>query len=304
MEMTTKRIFINSTGRTGTQFFAKYLNKMIPNSVALHEPGTPWIRKTKQLLEQINDYGLYHLTLGQSKNTHSMYKLSRDYIAKEISREKAIKNILKINNKVDSLNKAKVCVYSSGHIYGLLDLLDEVYPDSKFVFIVRDPRDWINSAMNKFEFTLYGSVEIFYRKISLKPDCFENDPYMSKWEHMSKFEKYCWFYNKVNNIALTAMKDKNNFKVFKYEDIFLSENKAQQFNNVLEFATDFEEGKLEYTNIHKYLNVKIDSVRIDEQAKWHNWPKEKAQIMAEHCGKLMKQFGYGNESNWREKLGL
>ncbi|MFI3214953.1 MAG: hypothetical protein R3Y24_16715, partial [Eubacteriales bacterium] len=143
--MSKKRIFISSTGRTGTQFFAKYLRVMIENSVSLHEPGTPWFSKPKQLFGQIKDYGLYHLSIGQGKNTHSMYKLSRDYIAGDITKEKACENILSINRTVDALCKEDIIVYSSGHIYGLLGLLDQVYDDSRFVFIIRDPREWIGS---------------------------------------------------------------------------------------------------------------------------------------------------------------
>ncbi len=297
-----RRIFITSTGRTATQFFAKYLNQIIENSVALHEPGTPWVFKTRQLLTQIRDFGVYHLTIGQGKNTHSMYKLSRDYVAGDITKEQAIKNIKRINGVVENLHNCDVFVYSSGHIYGLIDLLDEAYPDSRFVFVVRDPREWIGSALKKFSYTLYGPVELFFKNLSLQPNCFKDDPYLEKWDTLSKFEKYCWFYNRLNNLALTTMQGRPNFKVFKYEDLFLHEDKNTHFNGLLEFATNFNSGKAPFNNASKYIHKRIDSQQKKEHTNWEKWTTEQAEIMMKHCGKLMDEFGYGKETLWREKL--
>ncbi|WP_249030397.1 sulfotransferase domain-containing protein [Tannockella kyphosi] len=299
--MSKKRIFICSTGRTATQFFAKYLNMMIEDSVSLHEPGTPWFSKPKQLLSQIKDYGLFHMSFGQGMNNHSMYKLSRDYIAGTISKEEACKNARKINNQVDALYKENVVVYSSGHIYGLLGLLDEIYQDSRFVFIIRDPRTWIYSALNKTEYSLYGPIEFFFRNISLQPNCFKEDPYLKDWTSFSKFEKYCWFYNKLNTYVLEEMKNKDNFQVFKYEDIFLTEDKKRNFEELLNFATDFSYQKISATFIPELIDKKIDSKQ--PSTSWDLWNKEDALIMEKHCGKLMRQFGYGNEEKWKTIIG-
>lgn len=299
--MSKKRVFISSTGRTGTQFFAKYLQVMIENSVSLHEPGTPWFSKPKQLMSQVKDYGVYHLSFGQGKNTHSMYKLSRDYMAGAIAKEKACENILAINKKVDALCDSDVVVYSSGHIYGLLGLLDEVYDDSRFVFIVRDPRTWIGSALNKTEYSLYGPIEIFFRKISLQPSCLKDDPYKDQWKSMSKFEKYCWFYNKLNENAIGEMEDKTNFQVFRYEDIFLSENKSENFKSMLDFATDFESGEVRCTYFPELIDKKVDS-KSKKAANWETWTQEEARIMMKHCGEIMKKYGYGEEEAWKKLI--
>ena len=52
------------------------MSKMIADCTSIHEPGTPWLTKLAKLPQQINKYGLYHMTLGQLKPTHSMFKLS------------------------------------------------------------------------------------------------------------------------------------------------------------------------------------------------------------------------------------
>ncbi|MFI3169330.1 MAG: hypothetical protein R3Y06_05240 [Faecalibacterium sp.] len=302
--MPKKRVFISSTGRTGTQFFAKYLNVMIEKSVSLHEPGTPWFSKPKQLLGQIRDYGVIHLSFGQGSNKSCMYKLSRDFIAGKITKQSACDNILKMNNKVDALyaKDAEVVVYSSGHIYGLLGLIDEIYEDSRFVFILRDPRTWIGSALYKVEYSLYGPIEWFYRKISLQPSCYQSDPYLAQWHSMSKFEKYCWFYNKLNEIVLTEMQDKPNFKVFRYEDVFLAEDKAVHFKELLDFATDFSTDAPEYTFQAALIDNKVDSKQQQSRSTWEDWSPKKAQIMMKHCGKIMQAYGYGEEEAWKEKL--
>lgn len=301
--MPKKRVFISSTGRTATQFFAKYLNVMVEGSVSLHEPGTPWFSKPKQLLGQVRDYGVYHLSLGQGSNKHSMYKLSRDYVAGDISKENACKNIVQMNDKVDALyaKDAEVVVCSSGHIYGLMGLLDEIYSDSRFVFVLRDPRTWIGSALHKIEYSLYGPIEIFYRKISLQPSCFSDDPYLAQWRKMSKFEKYCWFYAKLNEIVLSEMQDKPNFRVFRYEDIFLSEQKTEHFQELLTFATDFSAGAMPCHFKAELMGKKVDS-KQSAPASWEGWTPEQAQIMQKHCGKIMQQYGYGTEQTWQDKI--
>lgn len=300
--MSKERIFISSTGRTATQFFAKHFNSMIENSVSLHEPGTPWFSKPKKLIGQIRDYGLYHLTLGQRKNNHSMYKLSRDYVAGDINKDKACENILTINNKVDKLcGDAQTVVYSSGHIYGLLGLLDQLYEDSRFIFIVRDPREWIGSALNKTEYSLYGPIELILHKLSLQPCCIDEDPYAKVWKKLSKFEKYCWFYNKLNELVLLEMEHKSNFKVFKYEDILLSDDKIENFKSMLDFATDFQSGKIEYTFNPAVLGKKVDSKQAKAVA-WKDWTDNQVEIMNKHCGDMMERFGYGTEEEWKNKL--
>lgn len=300
--MSKKRIFISSTGRTGTQFFAKYLHVMIANGVSLHEPGTPWISKPKRLLQQIRDYGLYHLTLGQGKNTHSMYKLSRDFMAQEVTGEQAKQNILAINGQVDRLvPQAQVVVYSSGHIYGLLGLLDEVYEDSRFVFIIRDPRDWIGSALNKTEYSLYGPIEWIFRKISLQPSCLKDDPYTHQWKGMSKFEKYCWYYQNLNENAIEEMAGKGNFRIFRYEDIFLSEEKSTHFKAMLDFATAFDSGQWDCHFQGDLIDKKVDSKQSAAKG-WLDWSPEQAKLMHQHCGPLMAAYGYGTEEAWLEKL--
>lgn len=304
--MPKKRVFVSSTGRTGTQFFAEYLNLMIEQSVSLHEPGTPWISKPKKLLGQIRDYGPYHLFFGQASNRRSMYKLSRDFTAGDISEQAACENALNINDKVDTLyaKDAEVVVYSSGHIYGVMGLLDQLYDDCRFVFIVRDPRTWIGSALHKIEFSLYGPIEWFFHNISLQPNCFANDPYAAQWRKMSKFEKYCWYYNKINTLAFQQMADKPNFKVFRYEDVFLSKNKAKVFEELLSFATDFMGGRAKCHFDPTLIDKKVDSKQSAQTARegWRSWTPEQAQMMQKHCGALMQAYGYGQEDAWQAKL--
>lgn len=295
-----KRIYISSTGRTATQFFAKYFKEMIECSISLHEPGTPWFSKPKRLLKQVKNYGIYQLSIGQGKNTHSMYKLSRDVIAGDITHEKACQNIINIDNRIDIPEGTEVMVYSSGHIYGLLGLLDEVYEDSRFIFVIRDPRNWIGSALNKVEYSLYGPIEIFFRHISLQPSCCQDDPYRDEWKTMTKFEKYCWFYNKLNENAINEMKDKENFKVFRYEDIFLSDHKVENFKDMLSFATDFKSGQVKCNYLEGIIDRKVDSKQ--SHSSWEEWTPEQAKLMMKHCGNIMKEYGYGEEVSWKTKI--
>jgi len=299
-----KRIFINSTGRTGTQFFAKNLGQMIEGAVALHESGTPWLSKPKKLLKQVGDYGIFHLTLGQGLSSHSFYKLSRDVVAGQVGRYEALSYTENIVGKTDALYKEDIIIESSGHIYGVLDVLDELYDDSRFIYIVRDPRTWIESALKKTEYSLYGPVELLYKNISLQPKCFKDDPYKDQWPFMSKFEKYCWFYNKMNEVAIQSMIGKENFKIYRYEDIFLSPYKSFHFKDLLNFATDFNDGQIKSNFFPALLNKRVDSKTSSaESLEWEKWDKPKAKILYKHCKHWMTEFEYGQELLWKEKIG-
>jgi hypothetical protein len=121
---------------------------------------------------------------------------------------------------------------------------------------------------------------------------------------MSKFEKFAWYYNKLNTLVLESMKDKKNFKLYRYEDLFLGEKKEENFIDLLEFSTKFDDGfSRNYTFEPSFLKKKINSASDEYKIPhWKNWDKKKAQILQKHCGDLMDMFGYGKEPEWLEKL--
>jgi hypothetical protein len=297
-------VFINSTGRTGTQFLAEVMSKMIEDCTSLHEPGTPWISKADKWLGQVKKFGLYHMTLGQLKASHSMFKLSAERIRNNLDFKDIKNNIINMRKDLISQSRGGIYIESSGHIYGLLDILDQVFENSKFIFIIRDPRDWVRSALNTFEYILYGPLDLKFADLSIKASDLPEDEYYESWNEMSMFEKYCWYYNKLNSFVLSQMEGRNNFEIYRHEDLFSEETRDQTFVDMLKFAAEFPDGfkrNIDYKS--ELMDEKIHSnAEAAKTPPWQDWNKRQAEIVEKHCGSWMRKFNYGGEKNWLEKI--
>lgn len=291
-------VFITSSGRTATQFLANSLSKMVDNCAAFHEPGTLWLTKPKKWIQQTRQFGLYAMTLGQMSKKHCMFKLSNYRYNGYITDEETAEYIYHMrNNFINNLNHG-LYIESSGHIYALLDIMDKVFVNSKYIFIIRDPRTWIQSALTTFEYILYGPIDIPFLKLSPKAKNLPNDPYKDKWKNMSKFEMYCWFYSILNNFIMQSMEGKENFKIYRFEDLFLSDKKEEYFKDMLEFISTYKDGEKEKVIFKKELLKEKKHSNACKYTSWRKWSPKKAKILQEHCGELMKKFGYGEEEEW------
>ncbi len=297
-------IFISSTGRTGTQFLAKVMSMMIDNCTSFHEPGTPWLTKPKKLIRQIRRYGLYHMTVGQVKPTHSIYKLSADRVSKRVVNREAKEYIKRMRKDLIANVNEEIYLESSGHLYGVLDLLDDIFSNSKFVFIIRDPRRWIKSALNTLEYTIYGPMDPSFLKLSIKASDFAKDSYFNKWDKMSKFEKYCWYYNKLNSYVFNKMEGRDNFKVYRHEDLFHKDRRDEFFVDMLSFVSKFpDDFNRNYEYKRELMDKKVHSnAKKEKISDWQEWSSHLAKKLDEHCGEWMERFNYGTEDEWQDKL--
>ena len=280
------------------------MSEMIADCTSIHEPGTPWLTKLDKLPKQIRRFSLYHMTLGQLKPSHSMYKLSTDRCRGVVSDKEAKEYIYNMRQGLIKQLDSGIYVESSGHMYGALDLLREVFPKSKIVFIIRDPRDFVRSALNTLEYILYGPLDIDLLKLSLRAKYLSDDPYSQKWEQMSKFEKYCWYYNYLNKFVFSKLESSENFKVYRFEDLFNPATRDRYFSEMLEFSSAFADGfNREFNYQADLMEQKVHSnAKKKKFPKWREWSTKRAQILQEHCGAWMERFDYGGEEEWQEKL--
>ena len=108
------------------------------------------------------------MTLGQFNPENSMFKLSTDRLAGRLSKDEVTDYIIKMREDLINSIETEIYLESSGHLFGALDKIDEIYPDSNFLFIIRDPRNWVKSAMNTFQYILYGPLQIYQQVIIKK----------------------------------------------------------------------------------------------------------------------------------------
>ena len=76
----TNKIFIISAGRTGTKLFGDYLDKIIPDSLSLHEPDTINLLNFKSLLKKIKRQSISELLILKSLGYLGSRNISLKYL--------------------------------------------------------------------------------------------------------------------------------------------------------------------------------------------------------------------------------
>ncbi len=297
-------IFLSSTGRTGTKFFGETMSTMIRDCVSVHEPDTTRVTKPRDWIKKMARFGAPKMLWGQYRECYSFGKLSTTR-HRGITKDKKAGQFI-IDNRLEYIEHFRKNLYiESNHIvYGVLDLITELFPNSKVIWIMRDPRTWIRSAINSYAYPLYGIWDWNALNLSVRAYNFPEDPSAVKWKNMSKFEKYCWYYSNINNRAFELMQKVPDCRIFRYEDLFNKKERDHYFNEMLEYATVFNDGfRADYNYMPELLSVKIHAAASKRRlSKWENWNDTLVKIMDYHCGDLMQRFNYGNEPQWQEKL--
>lgn len=182
---------------------------------------------------------IFNLTLCKSGTTSLEY-LANKYIKKKVypymslfyNNEDLLKNFFVLKNfKIMDKYIIKYDFFSDIPINCLdyYKYLDKNYKNSKFILIIRDKHQWINSyenwlnRLNKINKGKVDTVAKYYWKTNFNNEI-ENYKFKNKNKILELYEEY-------NNKIIEYFKNKNNFLVLKLED---SENinKINKFLNV------------------------------------------------------------------------
>jgi len=247
------KYFIISTGRTGTKFFAKFLNQF-GNVYATHEPSPDFLG------------------------------LAIDYVRGEVSKKEVIKRIEQDRRalcKDIKRKQANVYVESNNRLFSLIDPLRDVFNDYKIIHIIRDGRDYVRSGMSR---EWYTKKDKYPR---LKATYFSNDLYYDKWDTMSRFEKICWRWQKKDGFILDSIKDDPNSITVKFEDIF----KDDDYKGIYQIAEYIGLPKSETDKmIDKMMNRKVNSTSKHIIDKWSSWSQDMVESFEEIAGEHMKKY--------------
>lgn len=204
--------FIISTGRTGTKFFETFFRQVDTGIYSVHEPYPDLFQ------EGINKVRYGYSSDDIKKNIF----LIRSAYLKEISRE-----------------RPRIYVESNPFLPPVLDEIYEVFPKAKFIYISRDPKSYLNSALNKSPGD--DGVSFFYaendtRKRITAKDI--KDKYEKRWEEFSREEKILWYWNYCNLSIIDFFERKRPDKLhLKFEDIFSKDidTKKDSIERILDF---------------------------------------------------------------------
>jgi len=299
MDKEINKIFIISAGRTGTKLFGDHLEKTIPNSFSEHEPDNVDLFNFDNLIKNIKRQSFKELFILKGLGQLGSRNISLRYLNNTFSKEKALE---KIKYERRWIEGCKFYFEANQQLYGLTNILPEI-PNSKVLLFFRDPRDWVRSIINKGK--AYTDKDILY-KINVggfKRISPENlDKKSENWKNYNQFQRICWVWNYINTNFYNSINGNNqNIRHYFFEDIFIKNNE-NTIRDFLEFALDeyFEE---EYVaRLQKMLQNKVNENTKQEFHKWHDWDKKHCQDLHYFCGDLMQKLGYGNETEWLEKI--
>jgi len=278
-------------------FFQRFFAEMISDCISLHEPDYLNFdqyrglgEKAVQMARQVGEVGL--LILLQKIFHGGLVELSDARVRGQITYEEAVRKLLAQRWKFVECQRGALYVESSSAYYGLIDVLKDVYESHRIAYIIRDGRFWVQSKMNFGR--MYNKCRVRTLVSHAWPTALEfiDDPYRIKWDAMTRFEKICWAWSRLNAYAIASIENNPNARLYYFEDIFESQNGADRLAEMVEFLTSFvEAGNICHGFVDEWVNKKVHG-SSKTFGSWQNWTREDKESFKEICGPVMDRAGY------------
>jgi hypothetical protein len=261
-----KIIFILGSGRCGTYSFYKSMEKS-KNIEAHHE-------------------FFFEPTL----------RIACLYQMKKISKN-TVKNFLKQNHYFSIENcKKKIWVNACNALPWISDVLIELFPDAKFMHLVRNGKKVVSSFYNKFNNEMYRDENVkklndhlsnqkknklSSEKKYWRPIPINNKKDLKKFNSSGQFYRICKYWNEINFKIENSLKNTDKKLLFKLEDID-SKKKIEKLSHF--FCISKNDKQHFYNAFKKPTNVSIPKNII--------LTKKQNKIFNEVCGTQMKRYNY------------
>ena len=292
-----KLAFIISGGRTGTLLLGESLSKFIDDCHSEHEPDVLVLGKFKTI-PRIRTFGVWHMIIGRILNQTGTRIIGQKFCRKSISEEKAVALLKRSRKKYHDTIKETLIIESNSQWWALTHLINKAWPAAKIAVIVRDPRDWIRSWINKSgRYDRYDLVA-YIPPGRLTPQKVGDHKWAQHWEDFSTFEKLAWEWMYIySTITSHSTADQENIKLYRFEDLFSTEEDTLE--EMVNFITLHRDKKYGVSEISKLKRITRNS-SSGLMPHWKNWNPDQVASINRICGDLMHKFSYGNEAEWKD----
>ncbi|MFW5808332.1 MAG: sulfotransferase [Spirochaetota bacterium] len=248
-------VFIISTGRSGTSFFASLFSEF-SGTYAVHEPDPTFLHMC-----------ITHASDLQPVEKTARYMLyNRSALCRDAKRSGA-------NRYIESNNR----------LFSLVKPLRFAFPDSRIIHIIRDGRDYVSSGMNR---NWYTADDTDHR---LSAVSFPDDPCHDTWDSMSRFQKICWRWQKKDGFIHDALRDDPKSITVKFEDIFNSIGNSGLYRIIDFIGLTREEAE---PIIKRQIETRINSNKTESFPRWSEWDAHTMARFDDVCGRHMRLYGY------------
>jgi hypothetical protein len=292
-------IIVTSLGRTGTKFFHTLFQEAVSDGTSLHEPDVLNVvqyegtgERVRQFLKQVREAGAYNLIVRKALGRWSLVELSDARVRGTLSYAEAVRRVLSQRGEFVRSRPGAVYVEASIGYYGLIDVLRDVYRHCRVVYVIRDGRDWVRSHMNWGQ--MYGKGKIRSLIAHTWPAACEipDDPYRARWQSLSRFERICWAWVRLNGYALGTVEESPYASVFRFEDVFHSEDRYRHLADLVRFATALPYvAQFATSSLEGWLDRQIHT-SSPQFPSWEGWSMEQRQQFETICGPLMRELNY------------
>jgi len=245
-----RAFFVMSTGRSGTQTLA-HLLKMATNAKVWHHPQPYMIMETQKAYWDAIDKA-------------PVFWSGRGKIVRE-----AWDNGL-IHGETDH-NMTPFC-----------DEIAAAVPGSKFLILVRDPREFVRSGMRRNYFRGTGSWELG----RLRPK--EGDPRSAEWAEKEQFDQVCWLwaetYRHIERMRSEIGEDR--VMVLRFEDLIAGVDATRALFEFLELDGYHED------ETKKILGQKLNAQQVGTFPHPAEWDAELHDRCWAEVGEIAPIYGY------------
>ena len=162
------------------------------------------------------------------------------------------------------------------------DVIAEEIPLSRFIVLVRDPREYVRSGMRRGFYINGGEWD----RGRLRPS--DNDPELADWLSKTTFERVCWLWAKTYEhiLNITGKLDSSRVMVVRFEDLVGNVDTVEQIFSFLGLS-----------GYSKAKSLRILSKRLNRQKGGDyphpaDWSNHKHMVCWNTVGKIALRYGY------------
>lgn len=172
-----------------------------------------------------------------------------------------------------------------------------IEPD-RVAHIVRDPRTFVTSFMNwKSSKLRRNFLHHWVPYWQPSPGLVLEDDERAYNRLSNKFEQFCWVWS-YKNLRFYELKNESYYQCFRFEDLLGNDEDDEALKDLIRF---FDVSVPDSYRRRCTLRPVNSSTR-KHFPPWREWSVAFATTLDRHCGKLMDEFNYGNEAEWRRLL--
>ena len=170
------------------------------------------------------------------------------------------------------------------YYYNMLDIIEDTFPEVKFVFVVRHPQSFIISHIGWVKQRWQSTIA--NRLIPLwQPVPFLDQIRGIKNDYHKDVEFFCRVWVNKNNAILKNEMGNEKLRILRFEDLFHPEIGLQIMSDLLEWLNLSVR-----TPISK--QVLTQKMNVTRGVYTHWWDDECTEILTRFCSPLMIRFGY------------